>query len=155
MKPRTGTDDWSTRKQKNCSKMAGAHPKTTVFSRWMWGNGFKIYTETGNVLETIRRFQRQFLNRNVHYCRRSCSKLNHTGHTYCICPLLFVYTVSSDSETSLWNLLIFSRTLPVSVYFKTINTRSSTEKCGLGCAPTIFVLVLLLSAPFIFVCVQF
>ena len=32
-----------------------------------------------------------------------------------------------------------SITLPVSVYFKTINTRSFTEKCGLGCAPTIFV----------------
>ena len=108
--------------------------QTTVFSRWMYENGFKVYTETGNVLETIRRFQRQFLNRNVHYCRRSCSKLNHTGHTYCNCPLLFVYTVSSDSETAfeksiivclhgvlwfgncLWNLLIVSRTFPVSVY---------------------------------------
>ena len=98
------------------------------------------YTETSNVLETIRRFQRQFPNRNVHYCRRSCSNLNHTGCTYCKWPLLFVCTVSCDSETCLWNLLIVSRTLPVSVYFKTINTRSSTEKCGLGCAPTIFVL---------------
>ena len=32
-----------------------------------------------------------------------------------------------------------SRTLPVSIYFETINTSSSTENCGLGCATAIFV----------------
>ena len=50
-------------------------------------------------------------------------------------------------------MLIVSRTLPGSVYFKTINTRlstMSTEKCGLGCAPTISRAVCLLSAPFVF-----
>ena len=35
--------------------------------------------------------------------------------------------------------VIVSRTLPVSVYFKTINTRPSSEKCGLVYASTIFV----------------
>ena len=58
------------------------------------------YTETVNVLETIRRLKRQFRKRNVHCCRRSCSNVNHTGYTYCKCPLLFVCTVSSDSETA-------------------------------------------------------
>ena len=58
------------------------------------------YTETGNTLETTRRFQRQFPNRNVYYCQRPCSNWNHTGHTvieiivivhYCLstrCPLI-------------------------------------------------------------------
>ena len=36
----------------------------------------------------------------------------------------------------LWKLLIVSRTLAVSVYFKTINTCSSEEKCGLKCVPS-------------------
>ena len=70
--------------------------QTTVFSRWTGVYGLK-HTETGNVLETG--FQRQFPNRNVHYCRRSCSNLNHTGHnavhghTYYNCPLLYVCLV--------------------------------------------------------------
>ena len=72
--------------------------QTTVFSKWMSGEMVLKYTETGNVLERIR-FQSQFPNRNVYYCRRPCQNLNHTGHTYCNCPLLFVCTVSSDSET--------------------------------------------------------
>ena len=70
--------------------------QTTVFNRLCL---FLKYTETGNVLKTIRRFQRQFPYRNVHYCRHSCSNFNHTGHTYCNCPLLFVCTMLSDSET--------------------------------------------------------
>ena len=57
------------------------------------------YTETGNVLETITRFQRQFPNRNFYYCRRPCSNLSHTGQTYRNCPLLFVCTVFSRLET--------------------------------------------------------
>ena len=64
------------------------------------------YRETGNVLETIR-FQRQFPNRNVHFCRRPCSNLTHTGHTYCNCPLLFVCMVSSDSETAFETFWLF------------------------------------------------
>ena len=74
--------------------------QTTVFS--IDERVFMVlkYTETGNVLGTIRRFQWQFPNRNVHYCRRSCPNLNHIGHTYCNCPLLFVCRVSSDSETA-------------------------------------------------------
>ena len=98
MKPRKRIDEWSGRKQKSCIKMAGAHPKT-VFSRWMGREMVLKYTETDNVLETIS-FQRQFPNRNIYYCRRPCSNLNHTGHTvielivivhYCLsarCPLI-------------------------------------------------------------------
>ena len=52
MKPRTGTDERS-RKQTNCTKMVGA--QFSVDERV-----FTVlkYTETGNVLETIRSFQR-------------------------------------------------------------------------------------------------
>ena len=69
VKPSTQTDEWN-RKQKNCTKIAGAHPRPQ-FS--VDEQVFMVleYTETGNVLETIRRFQRQFPNRNVHCCRRS------------------------------------------------------------------------------------
>ena len=77
-----------------------------------------MYTETGNVLETIRRFQKQFLKRNVYYCRRTCSNLNHTGHYYYIIiihyyytllswSLLFVCMVSSDSETAFETFWLF------------------------------------------------
>ena len=104
------------------------------------------YTETGNVLESIRRFQRQFPNRTVYYCWRFCSNLNHTD----ILIVIMHYCLSARGlwfGNCFWNLLIVSRTLPVSVYFKTINTRSSTEKCDLGCVPTISRAVLLFSAP--------
>ena len=85
--------------------------QTTVFSI-MSGEMVLKYTETGNhgnALETIGRFQRQFPNRNVYFCRGSCSNLNHTGHTYCNCPLLFVCTVavSSDSETAFETFRLF------------------------------------------------
>ena len=71
MKPITGTDEWS-RKQKNCTKimkMAGAHsrPQFSVDERV-----FMVlrYTDTGNVLETVRRFQRQFPNQRTP-CRQA------------------------------------------------------------------------------------
>ena len=68
------------------------------------------YTETGDVLETIRRFHRQFPNQ----------------WTPCILTIMDNYNKyvrngnsgRSYSETAFWNLLIVSRTLPVSVYFK-------------------------------------
>ena len=83
--------------------------QTTVFSRWMGGKMvFKLYSKTGNILETIRRFQRQFPNINVHYCQRSCSNLNHTGQTYFNCPLLFVCLVSSDSEIAFGTFWLIS-----------------------------------------------
>ena len=78
-------DKWSGRKQNNCTKTAGAHPRQQ-FSVNGWGKGLKIYTEISNVLETIRMFQKQFSNRNVYFCPRPCSNLNHTGHTYRNCP---------------------------------------------------------------------
>ena len=123
----------------DCTKMASAHPRPhfSVDERV-----FMVlkYTETGNVLETIRRFQRQFPNRNVHYCR-SCSNLNHTGHTYCNCSLLFVCMVFTDSETAFETFWLFPEhyRLLYSLNFDTINTCSSSEKCGLECAPPIFV----------------
>ena len=52
---------------------------------------------------------------------RSCSNLNHTGHTYCNCPFLFGCTVSSDSETT-FEPLHCSQNI-TGFYFKTINTR--------------------------------
>ena len=65
MKPRTVTDKWS-RKQKNCTKIVAAHPSShfPVDERV-----FMVlkYTETSNVLETIRRFQRQFPNQRTPY----------------------------------------------------------------------------------------
>ena len=53
MKPITGTDEWS-RKQKTCTKMVGAHPRPH-FSVDEWVFMVLNYTETGNVLEPIRR----------------------------------------------------------------------------------------------------
>ena len=89
----------------------------------------------------MRRLQRQFPNRNVHYCQRCCSNLNHTGHTYhayCnYCSLS--YCLSARVlwfGNCLWNPLIVSRTLPVSVY---LGGQFIFRKCGLECAPTIFV----------------
>ena len=68
MKTRVGTGEWS-RKQNNCTKMVGAHPRPhfSVDERV-----FMVlkYTETGNVLETITRFQRQFLNQRT-TCRQT------------------------------------------------------------------------------------
>ena len=71
----TETKDWNRRMEQKAeelyeSKMAGAHPKPQ-FSVDECGEMVLKCTETGNVLETIRRFQKQFPNRNVHYCRRS------------------------------------------------------------------------------------
>ena len=120
-------DDWCT-------------SQTTVFSRWM-GEMVLKYTENGIMFWKQSEGFNGSSEQERPLLRRSCSNLNHTGHAYCNCPLLFVCTVTSDSETAFESLLIVSRTLPVSVYFKTINTHSSTEKCGLGCAPTIFVQV--------------
>ena len=118
--------------------MAGTHFRPQ-FSEDKWVFVVLKYTETGYVLETIKRFQRLFSNRNFHYCRRACSNINHTRHTYCNWPFLFVCCVLWFGNCPSRNLLIVSRILPVSVYFKTINTRPSSEKCGLESVPTIFV----------------
>ena len=85
------------------TKMAGAHSRPQ-FSVDEWVGKC---TEIGNLLETIRKFQRQFPNRNVQDCWRSCSNFNHTGHTYCKCPLFFVSMVSSDSETAFETFWLF------------------------------------------------
>ena len=61
MKPRTGTDEWS-RKQKNCMSggchLVGAHPRPHFSVDERVFTVLK-YTETRNVPETIRRFQKQ------------------------------------------------------------------------------------------------
>ena len=83
----------------------------------------------------------EFPNRTVQYCRHSCSKLNDTGHSYCNCPFLLVFTVSPDSDICLWNLNITGFCILYHRY------PFIYWKC-LGCAPTIFV-QFLLSAPFV------
>ena len=115
--------------------------KATVFSRWTGVSGFKVYrNETANVREIIRRFQRQFPNRNFHYRRRACSNINHTGHCNCLLFFDCTYDVLGFGNCLLKPVDCFQNiTSSSSVYFKTINTRSSSEKCGLKCAPTIFV----------------
>ena len=82
------TKNWNRRmeqKAKNCTKMAGAHPKPqfSVDERV-----FMVleYTETDKVLETIRRFQRQFPNQ-----RTPCRK-----------PVMDNYVTSKDSTNSGW-----------------------------------------------------
>ena len=98
-KKRNGRDEWN-RKQTNCTKMVGENPRPQFSVDERVFMVLKLaYTETGNGLETIW-FQRQFPNRNFHYCWCACSNINHTGHTYCNCPLLFVCTESSDAETA-------------------------------------------------------
>ena len=56
MKPRSGTDEWS-RTQKNYTKVVGAHSRPHSSEDDLVFVVLK-YTETGNVLETIRGFQR-------------------------------------------------------------------------------------------------
>ena len=139
MTPRTGTDEWN-RKQKNCTaRIAGAHPPTTVLSRWM--GVYVKYTKTRNVLETITRFQKQFPN-SFHNCRHFCSNVNYTGRTYCNtnCPLLFVCTVSSDSVTVFEIIWLFPEHYQFLYTLKTIkHPFIFRKKCGLECAPTNFV----------------
>ena len=84
--------------------------------KWFW-----------SVQKPVMYWRRQFPNRNVQDCRRSCSIFNHTGHTYCKL-LSFIVCLHGVLFFGNWNLLIISRTLPVSVYFKTMYTCSSTEK---------------------------
>ena len=134
----------------DCTKMASAHPRPhfSVDERV-----FKVlkYTETGNVLQTIRRFQRQFPNRNVHYCR-SCLNLNHTEHTYCNCSLLFVCMVSTDSETAFETFWLFPEhyRFLYSLNFE-INHKHLFifRKMWSGMYTTHLCTVLLLSAPFV------
>ena len=101
---------------------------------------FLKYTETGNVLETIGKFQRQFPSQGTP-CRQT---IMDNYNKYMSSMVKFGRERRQQWTflfgNCLWNLLIVSRTLPVSVYSKTINTCSSTKKnCGLGCAPAIFV----------------
>ena len=89
---------------------------TTVFSRWMGGkNGFKVYSKPVMFWKQSEGFKGSFQTcRNVHYCQRSCSNLNHTGQTYCNCPFFFFFfffflvcTVSSDSEIAFGTFWLF------------------------------------------------
>ena len=68
MKPKTGTDKWS-RKQKNSTKIGAAHPRPhfPVDERVFM---MLKYTETTNVLEAIKRFQRQLPNQRTP-CRQT------------------------------------------------------------------------------------
>ena len=109
-------------KAKNCTEMAGAQPKPqfSVDERV-----FMVlkYTETGNVLQTIRKFQRQFPNQ-----RTPCRK-----------PVMGNYVTSKDSTNSGWYWYGKKGTgsSPLTkTQFQIIGTRSSTststENCGLG-----------------------
>ena len=118
MKPKSGTDEWS-RKQKNCTKIVVAHPRPhfPVDERV-----FMVlkYTETGNVLETIRRFQMQFPNQ-----RTQCRQIIINNYNK-----LVQYGLSlnrnvgnsgrSCSETALQTFWLFPEHYRFTVYFKTI-----------------------------------
>ena len=97
------------------------------------------YTETSNVLHTMWRFRRQFPNQ-ITPCRQT---IMDNYNKYVQYGLSLNRNVGKLVDVPVqkvpWNLLIVSRTLPISVYFKTIYTRSSTKNCGVGCAPGIVV----------------
>ena len=141
------TKNWNRRMEQKAEELyedgsCGAHPRPQFSADECGEMVLKQRAETGNVLETIRRFQREFPNRNIQYCWHSCSNLNHTGHAYCNCPFLLVFRVSPDSDTCLSNLNITSFCILYHRY------PFIYWKCCLGCAPTIFV-QFLLSTPFI------
>ena len=114
--------------------------QTTVISRWMGGEMVLKYTENGNVLETIRRFQLKAVSKQKRLLLPTFLFKLKPYWTYLLLLSIIIYLHGVLwFGNCFWNLLIVSRTLPVFVCFKTINTRSSTVKmkCGLGCAPTI------------------
>ena len=137
VKPRSGTDEWG-RKQRNCTKMVAAHPRPHFPVDECVFMVLKC-TETGNVLETIKRFQRQFpnqrtpsiqtimdnynkfiqyslsLNRNVGNSGRSCSET--AFETFCLFPEHYRFTLKPFSH--------------LFIYWKLWS--------GMWCAPAIFV----------------
>ena len=80
MKPKSRTDEWS-RKQKNCNEDSYCTSKTTFSS--VDERVFMVlkYTETSNVLETIRRFQRQFPNQRTP-CRQTIQTIMDNYHKF-------------------------------------------------------------------------
>ena len=139
VKPRTWADEWS-RKQETCAKMAGAHPRPqfSVEERmFMVRICVLVRGCASSTLLTIpilawvravlgRALLPTFLFKLKPYWTYLIVIVHHCLSAKCpLIPKLHL------------NLLIVPRTLPVSVYFKTTNTRSFTENCGLGCAPAI------------------
>ena len=137
-KPRTGTDEWRQKAEELYEDGSfGANP-------WLHFSVDKRvfmvlkYTETGNVLETIRKFQRQFPNQTTP-CRQTIMD-NYNKYAQ--------YGLSLNRNVGHSGFPV--RKLPLkpfdwfqnitgTVYLKTIYTRSSTENCGLGYEPAIHI----------------
>ena len=127
--------------EKKCTKMVGAHSRphlsederVTDGCLWFWSIQKPI-----KFWEWWKRFQRQFPNRRTPCRQIIMDKYNR----YVQYGLSLNGNVCKIVDTPVrklpWNLLIVSRTLPIYIYLKNINTRSSTENCGVGCAPAIF-----------------
>ena len=125
--------------------MAGAYPRPQfsvdehVFIMFM----VLKYTETGNILETIRRFQRQFSNQ-----RTPCRQAMVDNYNKCVQYGLSLNRNVGNSgrprtARTQANINMVRRALEahplIKAQFLNINTCSSTKNCGLGCAPAIFV----------------
>ena len=139
MKPRSGRLE---QKAEKLHEMVGAHSRPHVSedelvatSHWRVFMVLK-YTEAGNVLK-IMRFQRECPNQKTP-CRQTVMD-NYNKYVGLSLKRNIGKLVDVAVRKLPWNIMIVSRTLPISVYFKTINIRSSTENCGVGCAPAIFV----------------
>ena len=94
------------------------------------------YTETTNVLETIRRFQRQFLN-----LRTPCRQTITDNYNKFVQYGLILYrnvgnSGRSCSETAFETFWLFPKHYQFTIYMYFKNhfpTHSSTGNCGLGC----------------------
>ena len=115
MKTRSRTDEWSRRTVRRWL----VHIPDHIFSEDERAFMVLKYTETGNVLETIKRFQRQFPNQRTS-CRRTITDNYNKYVQYGFSLNRNVGNIGSSCS-------------------ETINTCSSTKNRGLGCAPAIFV----------------
>ena len=101
------------------------------------------YTETGNVLETVRRFQRQFPNQRTPYRQTMMDSYNKYVH-YGLSLNRNVgnsgrpRTAKTQANIDMVKEGHCKHISLTKTQILTINTSSSTENCGLGCAPAIF-----------------
>ena len=94
------------------------------------------YTETGNVLGTMKRFQRQFPNRKTP-CRQIIMD-NYNKYVGCPVCLSLNRNVGKLLDVPVLKPSDCFQKITDFCILKNINTRSSTENCGVGYAPAIF-----------------
>ena len=114
--------------------------QTTVFSRWTGGYGPGLWFQS---IQKPVMFWKQSEGCKGSFWTGKFTFADVPVQTLTILDILIVIVHYCLSAQCLLirklPLKSFARTLPVSVYFKTINTCSSSEKCGMECTPTIFV----------------